>query len=122
MGQPKFHTNEWLFETDVFTIDINHTYPPLAMKSWASVLAVVAALGAAMSSAASLALPGTWGMESIRTGAHMFWWMIPTTRTDKPSTDIPLVLWLQVRAARPVAPAVPPALVGHHPHFAARIS
>lgn len=92
------------------------------MKSWASVLAVVATLGAAMSSAASLALPGTWGMESIRTGAHMFWWMIPTTRTDKPSTDIPLVLWLQVRAARPVASCLAPAPVSHYRHFAAHIS
>lgn len=38
-----------------------------------------------------------WGYVEVRSKAHMFWWLYYANNPTRDFTELPLVLWLQVR-------------------------
>lgn len=38
-----------------------------------------------------------WGYVQVRNKAHMFWWLYYANNPTKAFTELPLILWLQVR-------------------------
>lgn len=38
-----------------------------------------------------------WGYVQVRSKAHMFWWLYYANNPTKDFTELPLILWLQVR-------------------------